>query len=276
MRITAAVAKPNKGNVVYMKVVILCGGKGTRLAEETEFKPKPMVEIGGRPILWHIMKIYSRFGYNEFILCLGYKGDLIKEFFLNFELMNSDFTIAFGDHDKQIDVHNSHTCENWKVTLVDTGLNTMPGSRIKKIAPFIQDDTFMMTYGDGVADIDIGKLVEFHRGHKGLATVTGVRPLARFGVLSTQGSRVSSFSEKSQIEEGHINGGFFVLNRRVFDYLDDMETCVFEREPMERLAREGELMVYYHHGYWHCMDTVRDRDMLEQEWQKDKPAWKMW
>ena len=210
-----------------MKVVILCGGKGTRLAEETEFKPKPMVEIGSRPILWHIMKIYSSFGYNEFILCLGYKGDLIKEYFLNLELMNSDFTIDYADAGKQIEVHSNRTRENWKVTLVDTGLNTLPGSRIKKIEPFIADDTFMMTYGDGVADIDIGKLVAFHSGHKALATVTGVRPLARFGVLSTEGVRVSAFSEKQQIEEGHINGGFFVLNRRVFNYLNDPETCVF-------------------------------------------------
>lgn len=259
-----------------MKVVILCGGTGTRLREETEFRPKPMVEIGGKPILWHIMKIYSFYGFNEFVLCLGYKGEMIKEYFVNFEIMNSDFTIEFGSDYKDIQVHSSRSKENWKVTMADTGLYTMPGSRMKKIEPFIKTDNFMLTYGDGVADINIEKLVDFHFSHNKISTVTGVRPLARFGVLRTEGNRVVDFSEKQQIEEGFINGGFFVLKREVFDYLEEGEECVFERGPMEKLARDNELMVYYHNGYWHCMDTVRDKDMLDQEWQKEKPSWKVW
>jgi glucose-1-phosphate cytidylyltransferase len=259
-----------------MKVVILCGGMGTRLQEETEFKPKPMVEIGGKPMLWHIMKIYSHYGFNEFILCLGYKGELIKDYFLNFEIMNSDFTVGLGKNGKDVITHSTHAVEDWKVTLVDTGLQTMPGSRIKKIRHFIKDDTFMMTYGDGVADINVKQLVAFHLSHNCIATVTGVRPLARFGVLKTDGNNVTKFSEKQQIEEGYINGGFFVLHRKVFDYLEDGEDCVFERRPMETLAKDGELMMYHHNGYWHCMDTVRDRNMLELEWQKPKAAWRLW
>jgi glucose-1-phosphate cytidylyltransferase len=259
-----------------MKVVILCGGMGTRIKEETEFKPKPMIEIGRKPILWHIMKIYSFYGFNEFVLCLGYKGEMIKEYFLNFEIMNSDFTIEFGSDYKDVQMHNSRSRENWKVTLVDTGLQTMPGSRMKKIEPFIKTDNFMMTYGDGVADINIKKLVDFHFSHNKISTVTGVRPLARFGVLRTEGNRVVDFVEKQQIEEGYINGGFFVLKRKVFDYLVEGEDCVFEREPMERLASDGELMVFHHNGYWHCMDTIRDMNMLESEWHREKPAWKVW
>ncbi len=259
-----------------LQVVILCGGMGTRIREETEFKPKPMIEVGGKPLLWHIMKIYSFYGFNEFVLCLGYKGEMIKEYFLNFEMMNSDFTIELGGRHKKFEIHNSRVKESWKVTLVDTGLFTMPGSRMKKIAPFIKDDTFIMTYGDGVADIDIKKLVDFHFSHNRLATVTGVHPLARFGVLGTEGNQVVDFAEKPQIQEGHINGGFFVLNREVFDYIEDGEDSVFERAPMERLAKEKQLMVFFHDGYWHCMDTVRDLKALEQEWQKEKPAWKVW
>ncbi|MEI6125137.1 MAG: glucose-1-phosphate cytidylyltransferase [Pseudomonadota bacterium] len=259
-----------------MKVVILCGGMGTRLREETEFRPKPMVEIGGKPMVWHIMKIYSHYGFNEFVLCLGYKGEMIKEYFLNFDLLNSDFTIEFGNSYKDIKVHNTRGRDKWKITLVDTGLQTMTGSRLKKIEQFIDTDNFMLTYGDGVADININKLVEFHLSHKKCATVTGVKPLARFGVLSIQGERVTEFSEKSQIKEGYINGGFFVLNRKVFDYINVDDACVFEQEPMERLATDGELMVYCHNGYWHCMDMLRDRDLLEKEWHQENPAWKMW
>ena len=259
-----------------MKVVILCGGMGTRLAEETELKPKPMVEIGGKPILWHIMKIYAAAGFTEFILCLGYKAEIIKEYFLNFELMNSDFTIDLTGGEPRIETISRHGREDWRVTLIDTGLHTMPGSRMKKIAPYIDGDAFMMTYGDGVADIDIRALAAFHTSHGKLATVTGVRPLARFGVLATEGDQVVRFSEKQQIEEGFINGGFFVLNRRVFDYLSEGDDCVFEREPLELLAQDRELMVYFHPGYWHCMDTMRDKRMLEQEWQRPQPAWKVW
>lgn len=249
---------------------------GTRLREETEFRPKPMVEIGGKPMVWHIMKIYSFYGFNEFILCLGYKGEMIKEYFLNFEILNSDFTVEIGSNHKDITVHATRKKENWKVTLVDTGLHAMTGSRIKRIEPFVDVDTFMMTYGDGVADINVGKLLDFHRSHKRIATVTGVKPLSRFGFLSIQNNRVLEFAEKPQTKEEYINGGFFVFNKSIFSYLDFDEGCMFEKEPMERLAAAGELMVYRHDGYWHCMDTVRDRDMLEREWHQKKPAWKIW
>lgn len=259
-----------------MKVVILCGGMGTRLSEETEHRPKPMVEIGGKPILWHIMKIYSFYGFNEFILCLGYKGEMIKEYFLNFEILNSDFTVDFGNRSKNVQIHNSGTNENWKVTLVDTGLHTLPGSRIKKIEPYIDSDTFMMTYGDGVADIDINRLKEFHCDHNKIATVTGVKPLARFGILSADDDKVIEFSEKPQMEEGYINGGFFVLNRKVFDYIEAGENSSFEYQSMVKLVQDSELMVYRHNGYWHCMDTIRDMKMLEEEWKKEHPAWKVW
>ena len=224
-----------------MKVVILCGGMGSRLSEETEHRPKPMIEIGGKPILWHIMKIYSFYGFNEFVLCLGYKGDVIKEYFLNFEIMNSDFTVEFGNSAKNVQIHNTGSNENWKVTLVDTGLHTMPGSRIKKIEPYIDSDTFMMTYGDGVADIDIKRLKEFHCTHNQIATVTGVKPLARFGVLSAEDDNVVEFSEKPQMEEGYINGGFFVLNRKVFDYIEKGENSSFERQSMVRLVEDSEM-----------------------------------
>jgi glucose-1-phosphate cytidylyltransferase len=266
---------------VFMKnrkdepVVILCGGRGIRMREETEFRPKPLVEIGHKPILWHIMKIYSFYGYHNFILCLGYKGDLIKEYFMNFELMNSDFTIDFGNH-KGIKIHSAHYKEPWSVTLADTGLNTMTGARIKKIRRFIKTDNFLLTYGDGVANININKLMKFHLSHKKTASVSGVRPPSRFGELVTEGDKVIEFSEKPQIREGYINGGFFALNKKVFNYLDDDENCVFEREPLERLAADRELRVFYHADYWHCMDTIRDIDVLEQEWQTINPRWKVW
>jgi len=259
-----------------MKVVILCGGMGTRLREETEFRPKPMVEIGGRPILWHIMKIYSHYGFNEFVLCLGYKGETIKEYFLNFEMLNSDFTIELGTTHKNIVVHETHKRENWKITLVDTGLQSMTGARIKRVEPFIDTDIFMLTYGDGVANVNITKLLDFHRLHGKIATVTGVKPLSRFGFLSIHNDTVTSFAEKPPVKEEYINGGFFVFNRALFAYLENDDSCIFEREPMERLAAKGELMVYRHDGYWHCMDTIRDRDMLEREWQQVRPGWKVW
>jgi glucose-1-phosphate cytidylyltransferase len=258
------------------KVVILCGGKGTRIREETEFRPKPMVEIGNKPILWHIMKIYSFYGFNDFILCLGYKGEMIKEYFLNYEMMNSNFTIELGRKPKNIEIHNSHNKDHWRVTLADTGHDTMTGARIKKIESYIDTDNFMMTYGDGVGNINLNTLLEFHRSHKKIATVTGVRPPSRFGELLIKGSRVTEFSEKPQIREGYINGGFFVLNRKVFDYLSVDENCLFEKEPLERLATDGELRVFSHDDYWHCMDTLRDMDVLEKEWQKGSPPWKIW
>ena len=258
------------------KVVILCGGKGTRIREETEFRPKPMVEIGNKPLIWHIIKIYSFFGFTDFVLCLGYKGDIIKEYFLNYEIMNSDFTIEIGKNSKNIQVHNLQNEDQWKVTLADTGHDTMTGARIKKIESYIDTDNFMMTYGDGVANINLNKLLEFHLSHKKIATVTGVRPPSRFGELLIKGSRVTEFSEKPQIREGYINGGFFVLNRKIFTYLCDDENCIFEKEPLERLATDGELRVFSHDDYWHCMDTLRDMDVLEKEWQKGNPPWRIW
>jgi glucose-1-phosphate cytidylyltransferase len=258
------------------KVVILCGGKGTRIREETEFKPKPMVEIGNKPFLWHIMKIYSFYGFTDFILCLGYKGEMIKEYFLNYEMMNSDFTIEIGKNNKNIQILHPQNKDQWKVTLADTGHDTMTGGRIKKIEPYIDTDNFMMTYGDGVGNINLDNLLEFHLSHKKIATITGVRPPSRFGELVIRGKRVAEFSEKPQVREGYINGGFFALNRKVFQYLRDDENCIFEGEPLERLAGDGELMVFPHDDYWRCMDTLRDMDVLEKEWQKGNPPWKVW
>ena len=258
------------------KVVILCGGKGTRIREETEFRPKPMVEIGHKPLLWHIMKIYGFYGFTDFILCLGYKGELIKEYFLNYELMNSDFTIELGRNHNNIQIHDSHARDQWRVTLADTGSAAMTGARLKKIKTYIDTDNFLMTYGDGVANIDLHKLCAFHLSHERTATITGVRPPSRFGELVIQGNEVTEFSEKPQIREGYINGGFFVLNRKVFDYLNDDENCIFEREPLEKIASDNELRVFFHSDYWHCMDTLRDLDILEKEWQKKNPSWKVW
>jgi len=258
------------------KVVILCGGKGTRIREETEFRPKPMVEIGHKPILWHIMKIYASYGFNDFVLCLGYKGEMIKEYFLNYEIMNSDFTIELGSNRKHIQIHDSHVKDRWNVTLADTGTSSMTGARLKQIEPYIETDNFMLTYGDGVGNIDLKKLLEFHASHKRIATITGVRPPSRFGELVTQGSTVTEFSEKPQIREGYINGGFFALNRKVFDYLSEDEGCIFEREPLEKLANDDQLRVFFHNDYWHCMDTLRDLDILEKEWHKENPSWKVW
>ena len=257
-------------------VVILCGGKGMRIREETEFRPKPMVEIGHKPILWHIMKIYSFYGFTDFILCLGYKGEMIKEYFLNYEIINSDFTIELGSNHKNIQIRNAHNKDEWRVTLVDTGRDTMTGARLKKIESYIETDNFMMTYGDGVARIDLDKLFEFHLSNEKIATITGVRPTSQFGELITSGDRVTSFSEKPQIGEGYVNGGFFVLNQKVFGYLKEDENCIFEKEPLERLAIDGELMVFYHNEYWRCMDTFQDMNVLEEDWQKEDPPWKVW
>ena len=258
------------------KVVILCGGKGTRIREETEFRPKPMVEIGHKPILWHIMKIYSFYGFNDFILCLGYKGEMIKEYFLNYEIMNSDFTMELGGSHEDIHINHSHSKDQWRVTLTDTGLNTMTGARLKRIEPYIDTENFMMTYGDGVAKIDLNKLLGFHLSHKRIATVTGVRPTSRFGELVASGNRVINFSEKPQIGEGYVNGGFFVFNRKVFNYLKEDENCVFEKEPLEKLALDGELMAFFHNDFWRCMDTFQDMNVLEEQWQKENPPWKIW
>jgi len=257
-----------------MEVVILCGGKGTRLREETEFKPKPMVEIGGKPILWHIMKIYAQHGFNEFILCLGYKGEVIKRYFLNYEWLNNDFTIQLGTG--QLHYLGSHTEANWTVTLIDTGLETMTGGRIKQIEPYLNGDTFMLTYGDGVSNIDIKQLLKFHHAHGKIGTVTAVSPPSRYGELGIEGDRVVSFREKPDVKQAFISGGYFVFQRDIFRYLPDDRGCVFEREPLEKLSQDGELRVYCHLGFWQCMDTLRDYEYLKQLWNQGNPPWRIW
>ena len=250
-----------------MKVVILAGGLGTRLQEETELKPKPMVEIGGRPVLWHIMKSFASQGFKEFCVALGYKGEVVKNYFLNYYYLQNDLTIHLSN--EQVKVHAGE-CEDWTIHLIDTGLRTQTGGRLKRLADRIGNERFMMTYGDGVADINVRELLEFHKRHGKLATVTAVRPPSRFGGLSFEGDRVRQFVEKPQIGEGWINGGFFVLEPKVLDYLADDET-LFEKEPLERLADEGNLIAYRHEGFWQCMDTLRDVRLLEQLCQSGEP-----
>ncbi|MDI6757941.1 MAG: glucose-1-phosphate cytidylyltransferase [Endomicrobiia bacterium] len=254
-----------------MKVAILAGGMGTRLSEETVSRPKPMVEIGNQPMIWHIMNIYSRYGFNEFYLPLGYKGEMIKEYFLNFYHHSSNLSIDLSTND--IKAQNGSR-KNWKVHLIDTGLNTLTGGRLAQLKRFLSDGTFMLTYGDGVADVDVKSLVDFHKSHGKIATVTAVRPMARFGGITLDGnSRISVFKEKPHTLEGWINGGFFVFEPKIFDYLDGDDT-VLEGEPMERLAREGQLMAYRHDGFWQCMDTMRDKQLLENLWASGKAPWK--
>jgi len=264
-----------RGSIFFMQTVILCGGLGTRLREETEYRPKPMVEIGGRPILWHIMKSYAAHGFTEFVVCLGYKGERIKEYFLNYEAMNNDFTIELGA--SRLDLHASHGERGWRVTLADTGLHSMTGTRIKRVSRYLTGDRFMLTYGDGVANVDIRALVDFHQRAKTVGVVTGVRPSSRFGELLTDGrDHVKQFSEKPQTHSGLINGGFFVFDRRFLEYLTDDDDCVLEREPLERLAADGQLSVYQHDGFWQCMDTYRDHQLLNQLWESGQAAWKTW
>lgn len=258
-----------------MKVVILAGGFGTRISEESQFKPKPMIEIGGKPILWHIMKEYAYYGFNEFIVCAGYKQHVIKEWFADYFLHNSDITFDFTQGRNDMTIHNQH-CEPWKVTVVDTGLNTMTGGRIKRIAPYVGNETFMMTYGDGVCDVDIGKLVKYHQSHGKIATLTAVLLEQEKGVLDIGGDNsVKAFREKSQRDSAPINAGYMVLNPQIFQYIDGDET-VFERSPLEKLAAEGELMSYMHRGYWQCMDTQRERDILEKLIENNSAPWKKW
>lgn len=257
------------------KVVILCGGRGTRLREETEIKPKPLVEIGGRPILWHIMKIYSYYGYKNFILCLGYKGSMIKEYFYHYKLLMDDVTIKF-DKRQTLTFHNRCDEISWEVTLVDTGLNALKGARIKKIEKYIDGDTFLLTYGDGVADIDIDTIIKFHSDHGQIATLTGVKPPSRFGDLVVSKDKVLSFTEKPQASAGLINGGFFVFNKKIFNYLSENENCDFEMGALEKLAQEGQLVVYEHKGSWACMDTFRDLVHLNNLWENNRAFWKLW
>ncbi|MFZ1936945.1 MAG: glucose-1-phosphate cytidylyltransferase [Thermoguttaceae bacterium] len=258
-----------------MKTVILCGGIGTRLREQTEFRPKPMVEVGGRPILWHIMKVFAHHGLREFVLCLGYKGHIIKDYFLNYEAMNNDFTVTL-QHDHRIQYHGRHEEQGYTVTLADTGAETMTGARVKRVQRYIDGDTFMVTYGDGIADINIARLLEFHRAHGKLATVTSVRPISRFGVLDLQDDGVvKRFVEKPQ-SESWINVGFFVFDRRVFDYIDDDDARVLEREPLERLAAEGQMVAYRHEGFFFAMDTYREYESLNRMWDSGQAPWKVW
>ncbi len=257
-----------------MKVVILAGGFGTRISEESEYKPKPMIEIGGMPILWHIMKEYSYYGFNEFIICAGYKQHVIKEWFADYFLHTSDITFDFTKGNKII-VHNQHS-EPWKVTVVDTGLHTMTGGRVKRIQPYVGEEPFMMTYGDGVCDVDIAKLLEFHKEHGKIATLTSVLLEQQKGILDIGGDNaVRSFREKSISDGAPINAGYMVLNPAIFDYIEGDDT-VFEKQPLEKLAVEGELMSYSHKGYWQCMDTKREKDILENLWAKNKAPWKKW
>ncbi len=256
-----------------MKVAILAGGVGTRLAEETAVKPKPMVEIGGRPILWHIMKHYSHYGYNEFVIALGYKGECIKQYIMDYSSLQSNLTVRIQDG--SVRVHDAERHPDWTVDLIDTGLDTLTGGRIKRLAPYLGEGTFMLTWGDGVSNVNLDKLLAFHRSHGKLATLTAVRPTARFGHLELKGSQIAEFSEKPQTKQGWINGAFFVLEPGVFDYIDGDQTQ-WERKPMEQLARDGQLMAYKHHGFWQCMDTLRDKVLLNEFWQSDNALWKTW
>lgn len=256
-----------------MKVVILAGGLGTRISEESHLKPKPMIEIGDRPVLWHIMKTYSHFGFNDFIICLGYKGYLIKEYFANYYLHQSDVTIDLKENDMQI--HNSKA-EPWRVTLVDTGLNTMTGGRIKRIQKYIENKTFMLTYGDGVGSVDIAELLKFHKRHNKYATVTAVQPSGRFGALNVdENNSILSFQEKPKGDGAWINGGFFVLEPQIFNYINGDET-LWERQPLEGLAKDGQLVAYKFTGFWQPMDTLRDKNHLEDLWKSGNAPWKVW
>lgn len=257
------------------KVVILCGGKGIRLAQETEFRPKPLVEIGNRPILWHIMQIYSHYGFKDFILCTGYKGDMIKEYFLNYRAMNSDFTIRIGKK-KELTFHDSGNAEDWNITIVDTGLDAMTGARLKKVEQYIDSDIFMVTYGDGVTDANIKRILEFHKKNDKIATVLGVHPQSRFGELITDGNIVKEFSEKPQVKEAYINGGFFIFKKEFFKYLDANDDCILERVPLEKLALKKQMAIYKHSGFWHCMDTHRDMQLLNEIWQSGNAPWRVW
>jgi glucose-1-phosphate cytidylyltransferase len=256
-----------------MKVVILAGGLGSRISEESVIRPKPLIEIGGKPILWHIMKIYSHFGFTDFVICLGYKGYMICEYFAHYHLHMSDLTVDLKNND--LEIHRSSS-EPWKVTLIDTGENTMTGGRIKRIQPYVGNETFMLTYGDGLADIDLRMLLEFHRSHGKSVTLAAVKPPGRFGLLNMDGQdRVHTFSEKPAGDGGYMNGGFFVCEPKVFDYLGG-DTTIWERDPLERLAKEGELMAYKHNSFWAALDTLRDKNQLESLWNSGKAPWRVW
>ncbi len=257
-----------------MKVLILAGGFGTRLSEETHLIPKPMVEIGGRPILWHVMKIYSSFGFNDFVILLGYKGYVIKEYFANYFLHQNDVTIDIAQN--SIESHSQHDAEPWKVTLINTGLNTMTGGRLKRAKPYLNNEPFMFTYGDGVSDVNVKELLSFHENHGKLVTMTAVQPEGRFGAMRFADNQVvESFEEKPEGEGGWINGGFFVCQPEALDYIEG-DHIMFEREPMRQLVSNGQLTAYKHHRFWQCMDTLRDKRTLENMWSEGDPQWKIW
>ena len=256
-----------------MKVAILAGGVGTRLAEETIIKPKPMVEIGGRPILWHILKHYSHYGYNEFVIALGYKGGYIKKYLIDYSSLHSNLRVNIKKGDVRPYGIEHHP--DWTIDLIDTGLETLTGGRIKRLASYLDNQTFMLTWGDGVSNVNFDELLKFHKSHGKLATLTAVRPTARFGHLNLEGDKIKEFSEKPQTSEGWINGAFFVLEPGVFDYIDDDQTP-WERRPMEQLAKDGQLMAYKHTGFWQCMDTLRDKHLLNQLWDSGEAPWKIW
>jgi glucose-1-phosphate cytidylyltransferase len=258
-----------------MKVIILCGGLGTRLREETEFRPKPMVNIGTRPILWHIMKIYSSYGFNEFILTLGYKGEMIRNYFYNYEIFNNDITIELGKPEK-LKIHSMHDEAGWKITFADTGEKALKGARLKKVQKYVDEEIFMLTYGDGLSNVNIKDLIKFHKHHGKLCTVTGINPTARFGELKVSGNSVLNFYEKPQQSKSYVNGGFFVFNKSVFDYLSSDDNCDLEIGALEEISHEGQLMVYKHTGFWACMDTLRDMEYLNNLWSQDKAEWKVW
>lgn len=257
-----------------MKVVILAGGFGTRISEESHLKPKPMIEIGERPILWHIMKIYSSYGFNDFVICLGYKGYYIKEYFVHYFLHEADITLDFTNPKERV-IHN-HSAEPWKVTLVNTGVETMTGGRVKRIREYIGNDSFMLTYGDGVTDINITELVSYHKAHGKLATVTSIQPAGRFGALDLDSNNmVHGFKEKPKGDGAWINGGFMVMEPQVFDYIEG-DTTILEKKPLEDLARDGQLVAYKHSGFWQPMDTLRDKNYLDQLWKSGTAPWKVW
>lgn len=266
-----ALNEPN----INTPVVILCGGKGTRIFEETESKPKPMVEIGPRPILWHIMKTYASYNYKNFILCLGYKGEKIKEYILNYQALNSDLKINLGN--RGVEYLNGCDEDDWNIILSDTGLEAMTGARVKRIEKYVDSDDFMITYGDGVSDIDIEELIKFHKNHDKIGTVTGVNYIGRFGELAVAGNKVAKFSEKPRFsDENMISGGYFVFKKEFFKYLWQSDDCVLEKEPLEKLAADGELMVYKHKGFWQCLDTFRDKQLLNDLWNSGQADWKVW
>ena len=257
-----------------MKVAILAGGVGTRLVEETEVKPKPMVEIAGRPILWHIMKHYSYYGYHRFILALGYKGEYVKNYFYNYRIFSNDFTIEMHP-EKEPQIHGLSDESHWEITLVDTGLNTLKGGRIKRLERYVKSDNFHLTYGDGVSNVNLNELDRFHMKHGNIGTITGVHPPSRFGEMLIEGDNVIHFEEKPQLSTGIINGGFFVFNRKFFDYLTADDKCDFEFGPLQKIASEKELKVFKHDGFWQCMDTIRERDYLNSLWELGSPPWKI-